>query len=64
MRTNVVINDDLMESALKVSGIKTKKDAIEEGLKLLVQVNGQEKIKGFRGKLKWAGSLDEMRLDR
>jgi hypothetical protein len=38
MRTNVVIDDDLMESALKVSGLKTKKDAIEEGLKLLVQV--------------------------
>ncbi len=64
MRTNVVINDGLMESALKVSGIKTKKDAIEEGLKLLVQVKGQEKIKGFRGKLKWTDSLDEMRLDR
>ncbi|HNZ59110.1 MAG TPA: type II toxin-antitoxin system VapB family antitoxin [Syntrophorhabdaceae bacterium] len=64
MRTNVVIDDDSMESALKISGIKTKKKAIEEGLKLLVQVNGQKKIKVFRGKLKWIGSLDEMRLDR
>lgn len=64
MRTNVVIDDDLMESALKASGIKTKKDAIEEGLRLLVQMKGQEKIKGFRGKLKWTGSLEEMRLDR
>jgi Arc/MetJ family transcription regulator len=64
MRTNVVIDDDLMESALKTSGIKTKKEAIEEGLKLLVQMKGQEKIKGFRGKLKWTGSLEEMRLDR
>jgi len=64
MRTNVVINDDLMESALRVSGIKTKKEAIEEGLKLLVQMKSQETIKGFRGKLKWAGSLEEMRLDR
>ena len=51
MRTNVVIDDDLMESALKVSGLKTKKDAIEEGLRLLVQIKGQEDIKGFRGKL-------------
>ena len=41
MRTNVVIDDDLMESALKVSGLRTKKDAIEEGLKLLVQVKSQ-----------------------
>lgn len=64
MRTNVVIDDDLMESALKASGIKTKKDAIEEGLRLLVQIKGQKKIKGFRGKLQWSGSLDEMRLDK
>ena len=64
MRTNVVINDDLMDSALKVSGIKTKKEAIEEGLRLLVQMKNQEKIKGFRGKLKWTGSLEEMRTDR
>jgi len=64
MRTNVVIDDELMESALKASGLKTKKDAIEEGLKLLVQVKGQKKIKSFRGKLKWTGNLDEMRLDK
>jgi len=64
MRTNVVIDDDLMESALKASGIKTKKGAIEEGLKLLVQLKTQERIKGFRGKLRWTGNLDEMRLDR
>jgi len=64
MRTNVVVDDDLMKSALRVSGLKTKKDAIEEGLKLLVQVRGRKEIKGFRGKLKWSGSLDEMRLDK
>ncbi len=64
MRTNVVIDDDLMESALRASGIKTKKKAIEEGLKLLVQMKNQEKIRAFRGKLKWTGSLDEMRADR
>jgi Arc/MetJ family transcription regulator len=64
MRTNVVINDDLMESALKVSGLKTKKDAIEEGLKLLVLVKRQKEIKRFRGKLKWSGNLDQMRLDK
>lgn len=63
MRTNVVIDDDLMESALKTSGFRTKKAAIEEGLKLLVQMKGQEKIRGYRGKLKWTGSLEEMRLD-
>jgi Arc/MetJ family transcription regulator len=64
MRTNVVIDDDLMESALKASGKKTKKDAIEEGLKLLVRMKGQERIRGFRGRLKWTGNLEEMRLDK
>jgi len=64
MRTNVVIDDNLMESALKVSGLKTKKDTIEEGLKLLVQVKKQQEIKRFRGKLKWSGNLEEMRLDK
>ena len=64
MRTNVAINDALMESALKVSGVKTKKDTIEEALKLLVQIKSQENIKGFRGKLKWTGNLNNMRTDK
>jgi Arc/MetJ family transcription regulator len=63
LRTNVVIDDDLMKSAIKVSGKNTKKAAIEEGLKLLVKVKGQEKIRGLRGKLRWIGDLDEMRSD-
>ncbi len=63
MRTNVVIDDGLMQSALKASGRKTKKDAIEEGLRLLVQMKGQEKIRDFRGKLQWTGNLEEMRTD-
>ena len=64
MRTNVVVDDNLMTSALKASGLKTKKAAIEEGLKLLVQVRSQKAIKGFRGKLKWSGNLDAMRTDK
>jgi Arc/MetJ family transcription regulator len=64
MRTNVVIDDSLMKSAIKASGVKTKKDAIEQGLKLLVQVKSQKKIKNLRGKLKWSGNLDAMRLDK
>ncbi|MCU0605125.1 MAG: type II toxin-antitoxin system VapB family antitoxin [Desulfobacterales bacterium] len=60
----MVIDDELMESALRVSGLRTKKDAIEEGLKLLVRLKRQESILRFRGKLKWSGSLDEMRLDK
>ena len=64
MRTNVVVDDILMASALKASGLKTKKDAIEEGLKLLVQMRSQKAIKNFRGKLKWSGNLDKTRTDK
>ncbi|MFH1943928.1 MAG: type II toxin-antitoxin system VapB family antitoxin [bacterium] len=64
MRTNVIIDDRLMGEALKTSGFTTKKDAIEAGLKLLVQLSRQKTIRKFRGMLKWDGNLDEMRLDR
>ena len=64
MRTNVVIDDDLMSAAIKVSGFKTKKDTIEEGLKLLVELGRQKEIRRFRGKLKWTGNLDENRNDK
>lgn len=64
MRTNVIIDDQLMEAALKSSGLRTKKDAIEEGLKLLVQVKRQKEIKRYRGKLQWSGNLDAMRMDK
>ncbi|MHC4270462.1 MAG: type II toxin-antitoxin system VapB family antitoxin [Planctomycetota bacterium] len=63
MRTNVVIDDQLMNNAQKLSGLRTKKDTIEAGLKLLVELKQQEKVKSFRGKLKWTGDLDEMRRD-
>ena len=64
MRTNVVIEDELMERALKASGKKTKKEAIQDGLRLLVRMKDQERIRSFRGKLKWTGSLDDMRKDK
>ena len=64
MRTNIVIDDDLMDKALKISRLKTKKDAVEEGLKLLVQRKEQENIKNLGGKLHWQGDLDEMRRDK
>ncbi len=64
MRTNVVIDDKLMETALKLSGLQTKRDTIEAGLKLLVEFKQQAKAKSFRGKLKWVGNLDKMRSDK
>ena len=64
MRTNIDIDDELMTEALKVSGCKTKKAAVEEGLRLLVRTRKQGRIRALRGKLRWEGSLDEMRRDR
>jgi len=61
MRTNIVIDDQLMADALKATGLETKKEAVEEGLKLLVRQNKQQAIRKLRGKLKWEGDLDEMR---
>ncbi len=64
MRTNVVLDDDLVKVALRLSGFKTKRKAIEEGLRLLIELNHQKRIKGFRGKLKWTGNLNKMRADK
>jgi Arc/MetJ family transcription regulator len=64
MRTNIVIDDQLMNDALKATGLKTKKEAVELGLKMLIKLNQQEKIKGLKGKLKWDGDLDAMRTTR
>lgn len=61
MRTNIVIDDQLMAEALKATGLNTKKEAVEEGLKLLVRRNRQQEIRKLRGKLKWEGNLHEMR---
>ena len=61
MRTNIVVDDQLLEQALKLSGLKTKKQAVEEGLRLLIAMKKQESIRQFRGKLTWQGDLDAMR---
>ena len=63
MRTNIDIDDKLMNDVLKVTGLKTKKDVVELGLKTLIRLNKQENIKKFRGKLQWSGDLDEMRTN-
>ena len=64
MRTKIVINDELMNEAMTLSRLKTKRAVVETGLKLLVQIKKQERIKSLRGKLEWDGDLDKMRLDQ
>jgi Arc/MetJ family transcription regulator len=63
MRTNIVIDDALMNDVLKITGLKTKREAVELGLKKLLELKRQEQIKAFKGKLKWAGDLNVQRMD-
>jgi len=63
VRTNVVIDDKLMSRALRSSGCRTKRSAIESGLRLLVQVNSQKRLRALRGKITWEGDLENMRKD-
>lgn len=63
MRTNIVIDDRLMDDALRLTGFKTKKQAVEAGLKMLVRLARQEEIRKLRGQIAWQGDLDETRSD-
>jgi Arc/MetJ family transcription regulator len=64
MRTNIVIDDKLMADALSATGLQTKKEAVEEGLKALIRLKKQADIRKLRGNLKWEGNLNEMRASR
>ena len=64
MRTNIVIDDRLMKRAMRAAGATTKREAVEKGLKLLVQMKEQEKIRTLRGKVRWEGDLEATRHDR
>ncbi len=64
MRTNIVIDDELMKRVMKVTGLRTKREAVDMGLKALLKLKKQENIKNFRGKLDWEGDLDDMRSDK
>ena len=63
-RTNIEIDDKLMKDALKATGARTKREAVELGLKTLVQLRAQEKARELRGKITWEGDLNAMRTDR
>ncbi len=64
MRTNIVIDDELMNRVMKATGLRTKREAVEMGLKALLKLKKQENIRNFRGKLDWVGDLDDMRTDK
>jgi Arc/MetJ family transcription regulator len=65
MRTNIVIDDQLMKKAMRVSGASTKREAVQKGLELIVRLDEQERvIRESRGKFHWEGDLKAMRRDR
>ena len=64
MRTNVVIDDKLMRDTLRATGLKTKREAVEEGLRTLLRLRTQARIRRLRGKLNWQGDLNAMRSGR
>ncbi len=64
MRTNIVLDENLIERAQKLIGIKTKREVVHEALRTLILLREQAEIRGLRGKVKWEGSLDEMRQSR
>ena len=64
MRTNIVIDDELMAEAQRLTGIRTKKGVVHEALRLLVQMRKQAQVRELHGKLTWEGDLGEMREGR
>ena len=64
MRTNIVLDDKLVEPAQKLTGIKTKREVVHEALRTLILVRDQAEIRSWRGKLKWEGDLNEQRFSR
>ena len=64
MRTNIDIDDRLMRQAMRQSGARTKRAAVEAGLRLLVKTHSQTAIRRLRGKVRWEGDLNQSRLGR
>ena len=64
MRTNIVLDDKLIERAQKLTGIKTKREVVHEALRTLILVREQGNVRTVRGKLKWEGDLNELRSSR
>ncbi|MGA2980561.1 MAG: type II toxin-antitoxin system VapB family antitoxin [Terriglobales bacterium] len=64
MRTNIDIDDGLMRQAIRHSGVRTKKAAVEAGLRLLVETYSQQSIRRLKGKVRWEGDLNASRRGR
>lgn len=63
VRTNIVIDDRLISEAMRLSGARTKRQVVEESLRLMVRLKKQERVRAARGRLRWSGDLEAMRVD-
>ena len=63
MRTNIVIDDKLMRETLRATGLRTKREVVDQALRTLLRLRKQAEIRRFRGKLNWQGDLNAMRND-
>ena len=64
MRTNIEIDDELMKATLRATGLRTKREAVELGLRTLLRLRQQTEVRKYRGKLHWEGDLESMRTDK
>jgi Arc/MetJ family transcription regulator len=61
MRTNIEIDDKLMQEAMRSAKTRTKRATVEQGLRMLIRLKRQGGIRRFRGKVRWEGNLEESR---
>ena len=64
MRTNIEIDDALMAEAQKASGHATKKQTVEQALRLMIRLRGQHEVNAAFGKYPWRGNLAQSRKGR
>ena len=64
MRTNIEINNSLMDEVLRLAKIKTKREAVNKALQYYVRLLKQRDILNLRGNVKWEGDLDDMRSSK
>ena len=63
-RTNIVLDSQLVEEGLKVTGLKTKRSLVDHALRELLRREKQARLLELRGKIEWEGDLAEMRAGR
>jgi len=63
-RTNIVIDEATIRQAMKLTGLKTRREVVNQALSDLVRRKQQKKILSLIGKFTWEGDLQSMRLNR